>query len=210
MDAKSEDTMVRQIEKNLTNNINENLFLSGRAASGSSLAVGNSTSFDKASEEMYPDEEPDTGYPLVSYDYITKSPGLTRAEYIRQAREACLRQLSLQQVYSRPYDVNYMEHEAETKQEEQPDQRNEKVISLYQNEEAEEKITEEYNKVHEVAAYRSLIIRSICAILLFLCIFAVDKFHIKIGDLTDTMIKDYVIGNDALKNLENFLVSWLK
>ena len=30
MDTKNEDTMVRQIEKNLSNHIDENLFLSGR------------------------------------------------------------------------------------------------------------------------------------------------------------------------------------
>ena len=75
MDNKNEDTLVRQIEENLSNQINEN-------------------------------------YPLFTNDYINNTPiTLSRAEYIRQAREACLRQLSNAQVYSRPYDVNYMDTE---------------------------------------------------------------------------------------------------
>ena len=214
MDTKSEDTMVRQIEKNLTNHINESLLISGRAVEGSRITVDNNSSYEKPIDSTYTDvASADSNYPLVSYDYITNSPGLTRAEYIRQAREACLRQLSSQQLYSKPYEVNYMKADNDNAEKYSPKKEN--VLALYPNasgeeDQLEEDLSEEIPKEHEIAAYRSLIIRSICAILLFLCIFAFDKFNIKIGDFTDNMIKEYVTGNDALKNLENFLVTWLK
>jgi hypothetical protein len=208
VDTKSEDTIVRQIEKNLSNNINENLFLSGRLIENSKTPAKSNGALEAVRESKDTgNDNPD--YPLVSYDHITNTPTLSRAEYIRQAREACLRQLSNTQVYSRPYDVNYMDTEA--RDSEQLNKKKAKVMKLFHNEAEEEEASAlEENTPQELASYRSLIIRSVCAIVLFLSIFLIDKFDIKIGNLTQKMIQDYVTGNDTLKQLEDILVTWLK
>ncbi|MDD3173886.1 MAG: hypothetical protein PHF63_09525 [Herbinix sp.] len=207
MDMKHEDTMVRQIEENLTNNMNDNLFLTGRTVENNKISVKNNNSYNRAEEVKNSGEErPD--YPLFSNDYIINSTGLTRAEYIREAREACLRQLSATQLYGRPYDVNYME--ADSVSNEQLNHKRAKVMKMFHNGAYEDNKKREENTVQEVGAYRSLIIRSVLAIVLFLSIFAFDKFDLKIGNVTNKTIQEYVTGNDALQDLENILVTWLK
>lgn len=204
MDTKSEDTIVKQIEKNLSNNMNESLFLSGRVyESNKPMVKGFRT---EKPEETLDKENEYEDYPLVSNENIINSPTISRAEYIRQAREACLRQLSESQVYSRPYDVNYMDSETQTV--EQMNNKKAKLINLYTNE--EEAAVKEENTPQEIAAYRSLIIRSVCAIVLFLSVFIIDKFEIKIGDFTHSVIQEYVTGNDSLEDLEDIFVAWFK
>lgn len=207
MDTPSEDTIVRQIEKNLSDNMNDNLFLTGRVIESNKQTVRNRYTSDK-SEEIPVSKEADRDYPLVSYDYISNSPGLSRAEYIRQAREACLRQLSAVQIYSKPYDVNYME--TDTPADEQLNQKKAKVMKLFHNNLEEENTQKKENTVRDLLSYRSLILRSVCAIALFLSIFLVDKFNVVIGKFSYGMIQEYVTGNDALTHLENILVTWLK
>lgn len=204
MDTRIEDTMVRQIEKNLSEQMNENLFFSGRAIEDRTATVNNQYTSDKKGDIVLNEEN---DYPLVAHDYIGNSQGLTRAEYIRQAREACLRQLSAVQIYTKPYETNYMETEAI---EEDQQQKKAKVMELFHEVPVEnnEKVKESNNK--ELISYRSLLIRCVCAIVLFLSVFLLDKFKVSIGDFSHNMIKEYVTGNDALKQLENILVTWLK
>lgn len=208
MDTKNEDTMVRQIEQNLSNNINDNLFLTGRVVKTNRLPMKEEASFEldgdtKKLDSLSPD------YPLVSYDYINTVPStVSRAEYIRQAREACLRQLSSAQLYSRPYDVNYMETTAQ--QPEQLEHKKAKVWKLFHDDAIEDNRQAEENSPQEIAAFRALIIRTVCAIVLFLAVFLIDKFDFKIGNMTPTMIKEYVTGNDTLQELEDIIVTWLK
>jgi hypothetical protein len=202
MDTKYEDNMVRQIESNL-NNSNENLFQNGRAENqliprSDSKLVHLDNRKDNTNELVE--------YPLVSNDPIGNSGMITRAEYIRQAREACLRQLSNVQIYTRPYDVNYME----------PDEADEpfsvkknKAMNMFHNE-TEDQTTGLKNTQQQLASYRSLVIRCVCAIVLFLSVFAFDKFNVKIGQVTNKVVQEYVTGNDALKDLEQIIVSWIK
>lgn len=240
MDTKNEDTMVRQIEKNLSNNLNDSLFLTGKAYDSSRPPAKNSTVINwsentntlkatsggkgtdtsksngimrnnkptKISENENSEREANQEYPLVSNDYISNIPGISRAEYIRQARESCLRQLSSIQIYSKPYDVNYMD--SETASDEQLNQKKAKAMKLFQNNEEEENSKPKENTILEFASYRSLIIRSACAIVLFLGIFAFDKFNFKVGDFSNSTIQEYVMDNDALQELEDMIVTWLK
>lgn len=197
MDTKSEDKIVRQIEKSLSNNMNENLFLTSEHTN--SVVVTK----EEGKKEL---EDPD--YPLFSYDKINDSQiTMSRAEYIRQAREACLRQLSNSQVYSRAYDVNYMEAEAVIA--DQPlTNKKEKAWKLFSDEPRTDSMEED--TPGEIASFRSLIIRTVCAVVLFISVFVIDKFELSIGKLTHTMIQEYVTGNDSLQVLENFIVTWLK
>jgi hypothetical protein len=208
MDTPSEDTMVRQIEKKLSDHMNENLFLTGRSYENNPVGTDKNALIKNSEQAVI--SEANRDYPLVSNEYISNSPGISRAEYIRQAREACLRQISSIQIYSRPYEVNYMEMEATP--EEQLNQKKAKVMKMFHVDEGEEEKAslEAGNKVRDVLSYRSLIIRSVCAIVLFLSIFLLEKFNIEVGSFSHHMIKEYVTGNDALKQLESILVTWLK
>lgn len=206
MDTKSEDKIVRQIEKSLSNNINENLFLTGRVFENNKTPNKNNTAL-MAAENLKEKETEREDIPLVSTDYISDSQiTLSRAEYIRQAREACLRQLSNTQIYSRPYDVHYPDTEEENT--EQFNNNKAKAWNLFH--EKELSASKEADSPQDIASFRSLIIRTVCAILLFISVFIIDKFELTIGNLTHGMIQEYVTGNDTLQNLENIIVTWLK
>jgi hypothetical protein len=133
---------------------------------------------------------------------------LSRAEYIRQAREACLRQLSNSQVYSKPYDVNYMDPEPINQ--EQVNNKQAKALKLFNTDSDAGDPAIDENTPQEIASFRNLIIRTVCAIVLFLTVFIIDKFELKIGNITHIMIQDYVTGNDSLQGLEDILVTWFK
>lgn len=215
MDTKLEDTMVHQIERNLSNHMSENLFLAGRTVENGNRPADNNHLYMREVNENAIDQAvngTECGYPLVSNDYISSTTGISRAEYIRQAREACLRQLSTIQLYSKPYDINYMETpEAKAAPEEQLTQKDAKVMQLFRkDEEAAKSKGIAITSDHELFSYRSIVLRSVCAILLFISVFLIDKFNIEIGNITHKVIQEYVTGNDALKQLENLLVIWLK
>jgi hypothetical protein len=207
MDTKNEDTIVRQIEKNLSNNMNENLFLSGRTYENPKPLTKTSPVFEKI-EETKGNETESQEYPLVSNEHLNYSPAISRAEYIRQAREACLRQLSSIQVYNKPYESNYMDSEEQVA--EQLNHKRTKLMNLFHSDTEDKNSSQEENTPQELASYRSLIIRCVCAIVLFLSIFLIDKFNFKVGNLTPGMIQEYVTGKDTLQVLENIVVTWLK
>ena len=216
MDTQNEDKIVRQIEKNLSNNINDNLFLTGRiyennqpmTRDGKTPAILDENRENKDKEDKE-NKETNQDYPLVSYDYISSSPAtMSRAEYIRQAREACLRQLSDQQIYTRPYDINYMEPVPDNS--EQINHKKAKAWSLFHDETFSSAQHREEESPQEIAAFHSLIIRTVFAIVLFLSIFVIDKFEFKIGKVTTQVIEEYVTGKDSLQNLEDIIVTWLK
>lgn len=212
MDTKNEDTIVRQIEKNLSNNINENLFLTGRIPelpkeTEKHTHLQRKNSSDPMGE---PEDNPsDSAYPLVSNDYISNSPiSISRAEYIRQAREACLRQMSSAQSYCRPYDSNYIEGEPTVS--DTQGVKKDRSRRLFRGDLQESYYRPEENSPQEIAAFRALIIRTVCAIVIFLFLFVVDKFDITIGKVTPGTIQEYVTGKDTLGNLEDLVVTWLK
>ncbi|HHV12250.1 MAG TPA: hypothetical protein GXX75_18390 [Clostridiales bacterium] len=238
MDNRSEESMVRQIEKNLSQSMNENLFLVGKEPENRMNRQANSPVMTKRTsnpgtmnafqvEETYFNggnkikrdisiEDPE--FPLVSYDHITDSLStIPRAEYIRQAREACLRQLSDLQVYSRPYDVNYMGQETVAPEEAAP--KRTKTWNLFRegheerSPEEPRQITDakmEENTPQELAAFRFLIVRMVCAVVLFLSVFIFDKLELKIGNLTNEKVQEYITQNDVMDNIENYIVTWLK
>ena len=207
MDSKVEDKIVRQIEKNLSNNINESLFLTGRVyEKDNNKAIGISTF--NSPETISNSAEMQEDNPAVSFEYINQSPtNLSRAEYIRQAREACLRQISSIQISARAYEVNYPE--ADLQSTEQLNRKKTKAMRLFQEGSIAEDVLPEENTPQEIASFRYLIIRTICAIVLFLSIFIFDKFDFKVGNFTPKVIQEYVTGNDSLQDLEDLLVTWL-
>lgn len=206
MDTRNEETMVRQIEKSLSNNMSDNLFLAGRIMEPAKSSHRSNVVYDMG-EDSKGKELTDQEYPLVSSDYIDKPQGISRAEYIRQAREACLRQLSNTQIYSKPYETNYMDVEpAET---EQIHQKKAKAWKLFQPPMEADTGTPSENMQQEVASFRSLIVRTVCAILLFLTIFIIDKFKLDLGMVTHEIIEEYVTGMDTFQELEDSVVTWL-
>ena len=73
-----------------------------------------------------------------------------------------------------------------------------------------EEMIEQGETPQELASFRALIIRTVCAIVIFLAVFIIDKFEIKIGEFTFEKVREYVTGKDTLKALENIIVTWLK
>ncbi len=183
MDKKNEDKMVQQIEKNLSEHINESLKISA--------------------EEQ----------PIISFDY-SNPISISRAEYIRQAREACLRQLSEVQSTARAYDSYYLEPLPRNADVSEGGQVRTKGLFRdgygYTGNKAEDMELNEEVTSKEQAAFRFLMIRMVCAVVLFLTIFLVDRFDLKIGAFTPDKIQEYVTGKDNLKDLEEMLVTWLK
>jgi hypothetical protein len=109
---------------------------------------------------------------------IVEAVPMSRAEYIRQVREACHRQLDID-----PKQVKQFKAHEEGK---------------------------EYLSNNELASYHGLIIRSVCAIVIFIIIFAIDKLDVKVGSFSSAYIKDFVTTNKTLEYLENLVVTWLK
>lgn len=201
MDTRYEDTMLSQIEKKLSDNIDENLFLTGRGFDVSTSLTKKKYLQEQEGAKSSPEEQE---YPLVSTGHIRESAEpLSRAELIRQAREACLRQLSSTQPYCKPYDVHY--HSTELSNELPVKKKQWKLLPDGRSELAGDDASPQ-----EVAAYRSLIIRAACALVLFLIIFLIDKFELGIGSLTNNKIEEYITGKNALKALEDMIVTWLK
>lgn len=217
MDTKSEDKILSQIEKNLTSSINENLFLTGRVCEDGNTLTKKKylQEYGKASmnpgrnkEDNLQEDYPLKDYPLVTNDHICDMPPpLSRAELIRQAREACLRQLNGSQITGRPYEPGYIS--LDTTVTDIPAEKKGKRFRPFGKSTGSDMARDEASP-QEVAAFRSLIIRTACAVILFLCIFIIDKFKLRIGNLTYSTIEEYITGNDALKALENMIVTWLK
>ncbi len=198
MDANAEDRIVHQIERNLSNHINENLFASGRVLEDKEAAEHNNAVL----EGTFRVREGRNSHAVISKEEAEPAfPPLSRAEYIRQAREACLRQMNVSPSISRGIGTGMEESELlhpalspkKKKREEQ----------IYRP------VSEEDSSL-EAAAYRSLMIRTICAIMIFLSIFLIDKFKMKIGSFSFQTVEEFVRGKDSLAALEDLIVSWLK
>lgn len=203
MDKKIEDKMVQQIERNLHNNIDENLFLTGPVYDKDRLQrKGTNLGAKKA---LPNEKETVEENPLVSLEYHNPAIPVSRAEYIRQARESCLRQLSTMQSTARAYDSYYLDsalQNAETEQTKKP--RTNRLF--YEGSEA----AKDEDSLQEIAAFRFLIIRMVCALILFLSIFLIDKFDFKVGEFTSAKIEEFVSGKDNMKQLEEYVITLIK
>lgn len=239
VDNRNEDSMVRQIEKNLSQNINDNLFLVGKEPDGrmnpqsNSLVVNHNMSnpgtmnafqveetYLKGKNKVRRDSSAlDPEFPLVSYEHIDDSLAISRAEYIRQAREACLRQLSDLQVYSRPYDVNYMHPETTIIPESPP--KKSKTWNLFREGHEDRRTEDKWPSMdaaarsenatpQELNSFRFLVVRMVCAVVLFLTVFVIDKLDLKIGNLSNEKVEEYITQNDVMDNIEDYIVTWLK
>lgn len=208
MDTNIDDKMYHQIEKNLSNTIDDNLFTTGRVLFNDNKSVMGNTVFDNHNSndiEVVSKEYGEEWHAQVSI------PQLPRAEYIRLAREACLRQMSAQSLGSN-YETYDMEPEIQSI--DLSGRKKPRALKLFHdgNLEAENgnNTTLDGNTPQELAAFQSLIIRIICAFVLFISIFIINKFELKYGKINPQIIKEYVVGNDSLKVLEDIIVTWLK
>lgn len=235
MDTSYEDKMYRQIEKSLSNNINDKLYVPiemidkptyrGR----NNKQIVDSVSYDEnllqkepafldnykyygnrgAANKAIDEDKGATNKPIDEYKGASNRaidedkeglPRLSRAEYIRQAREACLRQMNQVEAAVNIYDSNgrvddsiYSSHGRKNK---------DRIEKLFNENEME--------LPEELASFRFLIIRTICAAVIFLSIFIVDKVKVSWGAFSYETIRQYVTGNNQLRALEEIIVSWLK
>ncbi|NLO08248.1 MAG: hypothetical protein GX129_00030 [Clostridiales bacterium] len=212
MDTSYEDKMYRQIEKSLSNNINDKLFVPIEIINRPTYMGKNkkkivdSISYEEDIVQKEPilldkpyDDKIDVGSAMV--EYREEGPRLSRAEYIIQAREACLRQMNTADTSSRIYDsyggaLDSIDSSHGRK-------KRSKVERLFY--EGEEEAPPE-----ELASFRSLIIRTVCAAVIFLSIFIIDKVKVDWGVFSYEAIRQYVTGNNQLKALEEIIISWLK
>lgn len=214
MDTNIDDRTYHQIEKNLSDHLEENLFTTGRIFEQDSKSVMGNSLFQTADYDKEESENSDQNEWNVSINMQSQS-SLPRAEYIRQAREACLRQMSAQSTF-RNYEPYVMDTE-DTGFEATGEKRSKsKPLKLFHdsNQEAELEKTagkaKPVNTQKEIEDFRSLIIRIIFAFVLFLSIFIIDKFNLQIGKVTPKTVEEYVTGNDSLQGIEDVIVSWLK
>ena len=174
MDTSYENKMYKQIEKNLSDN--DKLFVPIEI-------VEENTQMDIVDE------------------YKEIEPRLSRAEYIRMAREACLRQMDEINYSARFNDINYGE-----------DNPNEDIHDRKKKDKGKSLFYDGSEEVlpEEAASYRSLIIRTVCAVVVFMSIFVIDKLKVDLGAFSYENIRQYVTASDNLKALEKILVSWFK
>jgi len=211
MDTKMEDKMYHQIEKSLSNNINENLFTSGRVFEKENLPILHSSVIEPI-KSVSVLEEPAREYLSESIDHISQPPALSRTEYIRQARESCLRQLSNQ-------SAKMMDSYNLDSDDQDPALHNKKkakALKLFKDSEKalrspwNRSTTYEENSPEDIASFQSLVIRTICSVVLFLCIFLIDKFDFSLGTFSKGLVREYITSNDSFVKLEQIVVTWLK
>lgn len=185
VDSSYEDKMYRQIEKSLSNNINDKLFIPIEM-----LDKAEPSSSDNSKE----------GDNNV-YEYREEGTRLSRAELIIQAREACMRQMTSLESSGRLYDS--YGGAPDTINSSYGRKRTNRVDRLFNEDDVEA-------QPEELASYKSLIIRTVCAVVIFLSIFIIDKIKVDWGAFSYETIRQYVTGNNQLRVLEELLVSWLK
>lgn len=212
MDTNIDERTYHQIEKNLSDHLEEDLFNTGRIFEHESQPVMGNSAFHTAD---YGNEEAESGIQNEWNPQIMMQASLPRAEYIRQAREACLRQMNTQSNlrYYEPYVMDSenmsIEGTVEKKSKSRP-------LKLFRDSDREAELertaqkAKPVNTKKEIEDFRSLVIRIIFAFVLFLSVFFIDKFNFQIGKVTPKTVEEYVTSNDSLQNIENIIVSWLK
>lgn len=215
MDTSYEDKIYRQIEKNLSSNINDKLFVpiemidENLQKSQKRKRIVDSVSYEeKAIQEdtTYYDKDKLYDNRLNNNKDIEKNsedgPRISRAEYIRQAREACLRQMNTLDSSVRASDIYIGEEDSSYFS--QGKKKKDKTSRLFYDGGDEEVLPE------DIASFKSLIIRTVFAVVLFICIFVIDKIKVDWGAFSHETIREYVTGNNQLKVLEEIIISLLK
>lgn len=211
MDSNFDDKIINQIETGLSKQMKEDLFTTGLEKINSSDTQDNMEHAGRNYEDIRQDN---LEYTDRSYEDIRNQiPPLSRAEYIRQARAACLRQLNNISDRTGSYedyspDIDTLASEKQHKKK--------RGLGLFQDGSSPIQAMSagsrsyEENTPQDIASFRSLIVRTVCAIVIFLLIFAFDKFDLAFGEFTSEAIRKYVTSNDTLKMLEELMVTWLK
>jgi hypothetical protein len=200
MDASYEDKIYSQIEKNLSNNIDEKYYVPTEM-------VDRYPYIDKTNNNVNQRQE-DSIY-FDKANIYNENPNnqvgqarLSRAEYIRQAREACLRQLNAYDTSGRISD--YIFREDDTANSVYGKKKKDKVSKLFNQGRDEE------NMEKELLSYKSLVIRTVCALVIFFSLFIIDKIKFELGNFTYETIRHYVTGFNQMDIIEEIIVSWLK
>lgn len=169
METYEDDRMISQIETSLASSMSDDIYQSRDIFQPRDTYQ---------SRDAYQSDDIYISNDVYQGQDIAQAIPMSRAEYIRQAREACHKQLNLD-----PKEVKGGRYREEP---------NENISS------------------HELASYHGLILRSLCAIVIFIIIFAIDKLDIKVGSFSSEYIEDFVTTNKTLEYLENLVVTWLK
>lgn len=184
MDAEINDNLIHLIEDKLSGEI-ENNILFGNVKEA------------KVNEKLIraEDEIKRISPPSIRID---------RAEYIRSAREECLRILN-EPISNEHQYTNF-------KSTIPADETNE--VLIYDVNSGKDELTRtdgliSEEKKGEEKAFRSLMIRTIIAIAIFGAIFLADKLSIKQGKFEYEVIESYIVGNDKFEQLEKFIVTML-
>lgn len=170
MDVRTEESIYRQIEKNLDKNMDDVII-------------------HKTQDRFFKPREDNE----ATKNFIPVS----REEYIRQAREACLRQLNSLHVQDIGTSIQVMEEDTV------PEGRKPKLFSFHPD-------TEENRSLKEVKAFRLLIIRTVIAAVIFLGIFLFDILKVEWNNFSYRTIRQYITQKDVLSDLETKIVTWLK
>lgn len=215
MDAGYEDKIYNQIEKNLSKSINDKLYVPIEMIDKSSYSGRNNTAGSDAysddilkRDDLFDNKMIDNDNRKVNNDLAENNehreerPVMSRAEYIRLAREACLRQLYTLESSS-GLSNNYISNE-EVHNSVFGKKKKDKIARLFQEGKDTETIPE------EIASYKSLLIRTVCALVIFLSIFIMDKIKVKWGNFSYETIRHYVTGYNQLEKIEEIIISWLK
>lgn len=215
MDASYEDKMYHQVERSLANNINDRVYVpiemidkptyTGRKSRYDSKDISKNDNIageEALDAEIIENRNEISAKKMDGSEYKEEATRLSRAEYIRLAREACLRQLNAIDTSGKIFENTGSQDDIHN-----PwlgRKKKDKVTKLF-SEGREEEETQ-----YDLASYRSLIIRTVCAIVVFLSIFIIDKIKLSWGNFSYETIKNYITGNNQLKVLEDLIVSWLK
>lgn len=198
MDTNIEDKLVHQIEKNLSNSMNENLFTGGRVYEENGGKEQSKSSIDTSRSKGRVHNNMTT---VEHYETPPPVPTLTREQYIRQAREACLRQLD--SIPSGLGNVDYSNEGKDPGLDLLGEVKKNKVNKMFPQ-------TSVKNSEQEAADFRSLLIRTVCCLVIFLFVFIIDKLKVQWGEFSYLVVRDYITNNDKLSVLEELIISWLK
>lgn len=218
MDMQMEDKYVKQIEQNLSKQMEMDLFATGKINRGE-LRPRNLDPVREAEpvRELVPvrktveligtrdllssnlEKEP-----VVETRDIALGPMITRAEYIRQAREACMRQMNETQYAPQQ---NQVDESANIGLETMYPRHRRREESYWNTPAARSR---EEDTPQELASFRSLVIRTACAAFICAAVIVIDLLDIKIGGVSTEVVREYVVGKDYLRSLEEAITTFIK
>ena len=120
----------------------------------------------------------------------------SRAEYIKLARESCARNLNASHINlkhngKKKSDTGKMHHHNKRT-----------YIDSYDFDRGELDISP--------GSMRAFMIRTVCAIMLFLTVLMIDKLNIEFQGISSHSIEELVSSNDGITKAENFFVSLIE